>query len=135
MLHAFRARMHMCTHAFHHLFVTHAHPATVYQSRDSLTRRFFYLFYLAAVVLVRIGCTQGHGYGMGAETFNMGGKMKQFLFINIVGMDSLNRKDALGKRACLVEHYGRKARQSVHIVSAFYQYSLSRCAADAAKKA
>ena len=62
-------------------------------------------------------------------------QMKQFLFIDIIGMDGFNCKDALGKRACLVEYYGRKARQSVHIVSAFYQYSLSRCAADAAKKA
>ena len=75
MVFTFCTLMYMCSHALHHFFVSNAHPTPIDQSRYSFTRSFFYLFYFAAIMFLRIGCTQSNCNRVSTKTFNMGREM------------------------------------------------------------
>ena len=68
------------------------------------------------------------------EMLDVGCQMKQFTFVAIVGMDSLNGKLSTSQRARLVENHGTYFRQHIHVVGSLDKDSMARCSAYATEE-
>ena len=131
---ALLAFMELNTNTTHELIIAHGHMLAVDISLNAIAGNLTDILDLTTVLLIRVSLTQGSGYWVGGEPLDMGGKVKEFLLVHLIRVDSLNGKNSFGQGTCLVEHHSAHLRQSVHIVSTFYKYTVTAGSANTAEE-
>ena len=119
----------------HHLRVAHADAAPCHVRPYAVPRNLLDIAYAASVgSLVGKSGAQGLANRMRRVVLDMGGEMQQFLLIEILGVNGLDREFSARQRACLVEYNGTEISQHVHIAAPLDQYSLARGTAETAEE-
>ena len=115
------ARHTLCAHGIHHLLIAHSHHLIVDQSAHAVARHLFHIGHGAASRFVGEGVFQRNGYRVIAVSLHMGGKVKQLLLADEIGVQCRDGKFAMGEGASFVEHRHAHLRQRLQIIGAFYQ--------------